>query len=173
MADIPSRAFKNGEFFHAKTNLVAYFNLHFPLPQNLSWHEFKLHPKLTSRVISCLRGEELPMESLCRMPKQGENIGKVGQEDTVMNATQTHTWKKPLQARIPPHRLCGSSQDQVYGYRDQVHVQTVTQALAAISASCQLVLGRKQSPIYESEGEYILPLKRLTKGSFQSYTNCF
>ena len=91
MADIPSRAFKNGEFFHAQTNLVAYFNLHFPLPQNLSWHEFRLHPKLTSRVISCLRGEELPMESLCRMPKQGKNIGKLGQ-DTAMNATQTHTW---------------------------------------------------------------------------------
>ena len=49
-----------------------------------------------------------------------------------------------------------------YGYGDQVRVQTVTQALAAISTTCQLV--GKQSPVYESEGEYILPLRRLTEG---------
>ena len=59
MADIPSRAFKNGEFFHAHAKLVNYFNTHFPLPQNLSWEEFKVPKKLTSRVISCLRGEQL------------------------------------------------------------------------------------------------------------------
>ena len=45
----------------------------------------------------------------------------------------------------------------VYVYRDQVHVQTVTQALAAISITCPV--------LYESEGEqYIFPLKRLTEG---------
>ena len=30
MADIPSRAFKNGEYFHEHENLVTYFNSHFP-----------------------------------------------------------------------------------------------------------------------------------------------
>jgi len=37
MADIPSRAFKSSEFFHAKANLTEYFNIHFPLPQMLAW----------------------------------------------------------------------------------------------------------------------------------------
>jgi len=30
MADIPSRVFKSGEFFHVKANLTQYFNIHFP-----------------------------------------------------------------------------------------------------------------------------------------------
>ena len=64
MADITSRAFKNGDFFEAHADLVTYLNLHFPLPQKLSWREFKVPTKWVSRVISCLRGEQLQMESL-------------------------------------------------------------------------------------------------------------
>ena len=46
MADIPSRAFKNGEFFHAKENIVSFVNSTFPLPKELSWKEFKVPDKL-------------------------------------------------------------------------------------------------------------------------------
>ena len=37
MADVSSRAFKHGEFFAAHSNLVTYFNKHFPLSQPQSW----------------------------------------------------------------------------------------------------------------------------------------
>jgi len=79
MADIPSRAFKNGEFFHTRDDLVKYLNSHFPLPQNLSSQEFQLSTKMASRVISYFRGTQLPMESLHRLPKLGKNIGNTGQ----------------------------------------------------------------------------------------------
>ena len=79
LADIPSRAFKTGNFFEAAADLTSYFNHHFPLPQDVSWIEFKVPEKLTSRVIKCLLGVQLPMESLIRLPKLGKNIGNIGQ----------------------------------------------------------------------------------------------
>ena len=90
MADIPSRAFKSGEFFHAQTNLVNYFNIHFPLSQTASWTEYKIPEKLASRVISCLRGELLPMEQLYKLPGLGKGIGKTGLH-TAASAHQIHT----------------------------------------------------------------------------------
>ena len=89
MADIPSRAFKNGEFFHAQDSLTDYFNAHFPLPQDQSWTEFTVTKKLASRVISCLRGEPLLMEQLRKLPKLGKNIGDTGQ-NTATNARWHH-----------------------------------------------------------------------------------
>ena len=90
MADIPSRAFKNGEFFHAKENIVSFVNSTFRLLKELSWKEFKVPDKLASRVISCLHGEQLQMESLYKLPKLGIGIGSVGQS-TASNAPQTHS----------------------------------------------------------------------------------
>jgi hypothetical protein len=52
MADIVSRSFKNGKYFMADTNIVDYFNTHFKLPQNHSWHKFQLPSDLISLVIS-------------------------------------------------------------------------------------------------------------------------
>ena len=78
MADVSSRAFKHGEYFAAHSNLASYFNSHFPLPQHKSWQEFKVPKKLSWRVISCLLGEQLPMESLIRLPKVATNIGANG-----------------------------------------------------------------------------------------------
>ena len=49
-----------------------------------------------------------------------------------------------------------------FGRGNQVKVSTVTDALAAISKTCQLV--GQQSPVYETEGEYILPIQRLVEG---------
>jgi hypothetical protein len=100
MADIPSRAFKNGEFFHAKENIVSFFNSTFPLPQELSWKEFKVPEKLASRVISCLRGEQLQMESLYKLPKLGKGIGSIGQS-TASNAPQTHSSQASHPANEP------------------------------------------------------------------------
>ena len=53
-----------------------------------------------------------------------------------------------------------------YGNGNQVKVQSVTTALAAISKTCQLV--GEQSPVYEAEGEYILPIRRLIEGFTRS-----
>ena len=78
MADIVSRAFKDGKFFEAQNNLTQYFNHHFPLPQNISWEEFTPPKKLTQRVMSLLRGEQSTMGSLLRLPKIGKNTGKRG-----------------------------------------------------------------------------------------------
>jgi len=49
-----------------------------------------------------------------------------------------------------------------YGNGNQVKVQSVMTALVAISKTCQLV--GEQSPVYETEGKYILPIPRLTEG---------
>jgi hypothetical protein len=69
MADIASRAFKKGKFFEANDNLLQYFNTHFPLQQKVSWQQFQLPKEWISRVMSCLRGEQLQMESLHRLKK--------------------------------------------------------------------------------------------------------
>ena len=49
-----------------------------------------------------------------------------------------------------------------FGLGNQVKVSSVKDALAAISKTFQLV--GQQSPIYETEGEYILPVKRCLEG---------
>ena len=95
MADIVSRAFKNGKYFDASENLTSYFNSHFPLPQQKSWIECILPPKLVLRVIACLRGEQLPMASLLRLPGLGKNTGPPGNDmqqpaaSTLSSPTQT------------------------------------------------------------------------------------
>ena len=78
MADVSSRAFKQGEYFQKNLSLSNFFNKKFPLPQDNSWVELKIPSKLISRVISCVRGEQLTMESLLRLPKLGKNIGTTG-----------------------------------------------------------------------------------------------
>jgi hypothetical protein len=49
-----------------------------------------------------------------------------------------------------------------YGQGNQVKVQAVTDALAAISKTCELV--GQCSPVYKSEGKYILPVQRVVEG---------
>ena len=90
MANIVSRAFRNGAYFHANNNLTTYFNVHFPLPQNLSWIEFILPTKLTQRVMSCLLSKPLTMGSLLRLPQIAKNIGKNG-FDMLPPGKLTHT----------------------------------------------------------------------------------
>ena len=78
MADITSRAFNEGKFFHAHNKLTQYFDSNFPLPQQASWTVFQLTKKMLLPVISCLLGEQSPMESLTRQPNPIKNIGSTG-----------------------------------------------------------------------------------------------
>ena len=77
LADIASRAFKEGKYFHAHKSLQQYFTSTFPL-QHGSWTELKVHPGFASRVTSCLRAEPSPMASLLRLPTPKPNIGRHG-----------------------------------------------------------------------------------------------
>ena len=97
MADIVSRAFKNGKFFHAQNNLTTYCNLNFPLPQQKSWRECTIPPALASRVISCLRGELLPMAQLLRLPRIVSNTGLTG-PPTQKLAKSTHSSEESLRS---------------------------------------------------------------------------
>jgi hypothetical protein len=77
MADAISRAFKNGKFFQAHNKLTTYFNINFPLQHN-SWNEFHLPKELIALVINCLRGVQLPLEQLLRLPVLGLSTGVTG-----------------------------------------------------------------------------------------------
>ena len=87
LADVASRAFKEGKYFHAAKSLQAFFTSNFPL-QHGSWTELKVHPGFASRVISCLRAEPSPMASLLRLPTPKPNIGRHG-APTAMNVEST------------------------------------------------------------------------------------
>ena len=93
MADVPSRAFNDGKFAEVQKSLTNYFNTHFPLPQNGSWTEFKVPESISSPVISCLRGEQLPMEQLTRLKKVGKNTGAIG-PSIAPPSKSTHSCKK-------------------------------------------------------------------------------
>ena len=107
-ADIVSRAFKDGKFFKAKTSLTSYFNLHFPLQQDVSWTEFQLPKNLVARVISCLRGELLPMASLRRLPGIVTSTGTTGadmhpySDATPSSLKNLHLTEIKLSADTPP-----------------------------------------------------------------------
>ena len=78
MADVASRSFKDGGAFIKHMPLLTYFQKNFPLPQGKSWKEFHVPSDLLSRVISCVRGEALPMASLLRLKKAEVSIGNTG-----------------------------------------------------------------------------------------------
>ena len=110
MADVSSRAFKRGDSFTNQIPLANFFNKKFPLPQQNSWTELKIPAKLTSRVMSCVRGEQLTMESLLKLPKLGKNIGNIGQ-NTSTNGDKMSSSKKPQNCKeesYSQHLLQGS-----------------------------------------------------------------
>ena len=78
IADVVSRSFKTGQYFIAQNSLLTYFNKTYPLPQNESWQECQIPQEWVSRVISSLRGKQLPLGSLLRLPKPGRNTGIIG-----------------------------------------------------------------------------------------------
>ena len=110
MADVASR-FATDTSMHSKClDLLTYFNTFFP--QEISWKQFHLPSKLTSRVMSSLRGKQLTLEWWQRIPKPGKNTGATG---LIMQPPCTST----LSSKIPlpssetlslPHSLLGSGQ---------------------------------------------------------------
>lgn len=100
MADICSRAFREGKFFMAHTKLCTFFNTTFPL-QNESWTEFYLPKGLYTRVISCLLGEQAPMESLVRLPKIKRSTGSTG-VPTPTTVARTPSSQKPMTSQEQP-----------------------------------------------------------------------
>ena len=113
MADVISRAFKNGKYFQISNNLVSYFNSHFPLAQNESWHECHVPNKLLSSVIACLQGKLLPMESLRRQTQPGKSTGDAGNSMPIQSVS-THSSNPFLPSNVilsQEHLLLGSGQE--------------------------------------------------------------
>lgn len=157
LADVSSRAFKTGKFFVAHKQLRAYFNHHYPL-QGRSWREFYLTKKLTSRVISCLLGKQSPMESLVRLPGIKTSTGATG-VPMPQNVAQTLTSTPWTSSHLG---FAAWVRTGAYGLGHKVKVQSVTDALAAVSKTIQLA--NKRSPIYKDETTYIVPLQRCVEG---------
>ena len=109
MADICSRAFKHGKFHMTNSTLLSFFRTNFSLPQNHSWTEWKVHKKLSSRVISCLRGKQLQMESLLNLPRLGKNIGSTG------SRTPTSSKQIPISKESQNWTNQSSSQGTLHG----------------------------------------------------------
>ena len=108
MADISSRAFKSGKYFHAKTNLTNYFNTHFK--QSTSWTEYTHPSAWVSRVISSLLGTPLPMASLQRLPMKDKNTGPTGQP-IATTSSSVQLFRAPqssLPSLQPQHSVLGS-----------------------------------------------------------------
>lgn len=78
MANIISRAFKDGKYFHVSQNLISFFNSNFTLPQKESWKKCQPTTRQISSVIACLCGKRLPMESLLVQQQKDKNIGNTG-----------------------------------------------------------------------------------------------
>ena len=78
MADIVSRAFKEGKYSFAFNNIITYYNYHFPLPQNESWRECYITTEWVLWVITYLHGKQLKMVWLQRLPKIAKNTGIIG-----------------------------------------------------------------------------------------------
>jgi hypothetical protein len=110
MADVSSRAFRQGTSFKNFTSLSTFFNNKFPLPQNNSWKELKIPSKILSRVMSCVRGEQLTMESLLKLPNLDKNTGSTGKHmpPSGNKMSSSKTTPNSNVASFSPHLLHGS-----------------------------------------------------------------
>ena len=108
MADVASRHSTTSQMQNVSPSLLTYFNLKFP--QQNSWEEFHLPQKLTSRVMSSLRGTQLTLEWWRRLPGLEKNTGDTGvvtqrkSKSTRYSKTQTPS----LGMSSSPHSLLGS-----------------------------------------------------------------
>ncbi len=107
MADVASRFSSDKTLNASSPNLLSYFNSTFP--QASSWKEFRIPPRLTSRVISSLRGERLTLESWRRIPKPGPNTGVTGL------VTQPQSTSTPSSKTLTPSSGTQSSQLSLLG----------------------------------------------------------
>ena len=111
MADVASRYHSDKKLQLRQPSLLAYFNTYFK--QQTSWTEFRLKPKLVSRVMSSLLGDQLSLESWRRLPGLVKSTGKNGVV-TQAPSKSTHYSNTPilLSAMSPSqHSLRGCGQD--------------------------------------------------------------
>ena len=108
MADIASRSFIDKRFTLSNQPFSTVFNSIFPL-KTTSWKEFHLSPKISSKVISCLRGEQLALASWHKIPRQEKSIGLTGRR------TPTCTGKTHTSQLAPKQNKSSSSQLLLHG----------------------------------------------------------
>ncbi len=72
--------------------------------------------------LSCLRGEQLPMESLLKLPKLGKSVGSIGQ------STATSATRIPILTSSHPVNEQCSSQPLPPGYRPGLTVEEIKSA---------------------------------------------
>ena len=107
MADVASRHSSDKKLQARSPTLLKFFNTFFQ--QDTSWEQFHLPPKLTSRVMSSLRGKQLTLESWRRLPKLAKNIGKNGAN------TQEKSKSTPSSSQLIPSSETWSSQLSLLG----------------------------------------------------------
>jgi hypothetical protein len=80
ITDIPSRSFGSNQQWHFRTHeeLLTFFNIRFPLPQQNSWTVFQISKKLSMKVISLLLTKRFALAEWRRLPPLGKHIGKIG-----------------------------------------------------------------------------------------------
>ena len=82
LADLASRSFKQtaakGNYNLTDAQFLTKFNSDFPLQQDASWLQLRLHTKITSNVFTLLRGKTPPMASWVRLKKSACDIGLTG-----------------------------------------------------------------------------------------------
>ena len=130
MADVISRAFKEGKYFHVANDLVSYFNKNFPLAQATSWHECNVPSALFSSVTACLRGKLLPMASLLRQTQPGKSTGGAG------NNTQAWPASTPSSNTSTPWNVTLSQEHLLLGSgRDNMEMEVRSKLLASRTPS--------------------------------------
>jgi hypothetical protein len=109
MADVASRSFREKPFTSSHQPFATSFTNLFPLPQQTSWTECRLEEKLTSRVTSCLRGEQLQMALWLKIPRRGKNTGLIG-KTTALPSSVTH-----ISSTVTTQKKSSSSQPMLLG----------------------------------------------------------
>jgi hypothetical protein len=96
MTDIPSRSFRSKPKWHFKLeeNLLTFFNVNFPLPNQNLWTVCQPTSAIATRVISFLRMTPFTLEEWMQLTVTGRNIGTTG------NGMQ-RLWEWTLTYRIP------------------------------------------------------------------------
>lgn len=104
------------------------------------------------------------MESLIKLPRVELSIGDTGAPMSPSATPPPSLQMNPPPPSSCPHWLRSAGPSGAYGLGDTIKVQSVNQALAAITATMEL--GGQQSPVLQSEGKYITPLhQKLGKDS--------
>ncbi len=91
---IPSCSFGTEPEWHFKSNteVITFFNSHFPLPNKTSWNIFQIHSDVAMRVISILWTKHFSLDEWRQLPKIGSITGPIG-------PNMSHLWDLTLTYR--------------------------------------------------------------------------